>query len=142
MIDEQEDQPAEKRTIINEEVDPFEAGWETLLAFRSKYRYRVFFENDIGFKNGVQLDLLRCWLEDNCGIEGEDWELRQSDFPMEELWNRSQDCDERRLYGNNVYLTDISWLVSERLLSDPMDMTRIDEQKYTAGKITVIQTRK
>jgi hypothetical protein len=101
----------------------------------------VFFENDIGFKNGFQLDILRGWLEDKCGVEGVDWVLQPSEFDMEQLWNRSQDDDDRRLYGNSVYLTDVSWLVSEKLIQDPNSSTVAVDTKHTSGRITVVQTR-
>lgn len=143
MFDDDQEEQKEPRPIRYEDVDPFEAGWETRIAFGGRFKYRVFFENDIGLKNGFQLDLLRCWLEDNnCGIEGEDWVLEQSDFPMENLWNRSQDDEERKLYGNCIYINDLSFLIAGKLMEDPNDQSNKADTKHTAGRITVIQTRK
>lgn len=142
MYDEDQEKP-EPRQVRYEDVDPFEAGWETRIAFNNRFKYRVFFENDIGFKNGFQLDLLRQFLEDNdCGVEGQDWVLEESDFPMEQLWNRSQDDAERRLYGNSLYINELTWLVTQKLLEDPNDPDKGQENKHTTGRITVVQTRK
>lgn len=144
MFDQDQEETKEVRPIQYQDVDPFEAGWDTLIAFRSKYRYRVFFENDIGLKNGLQLGILREWLEEKCGLEGEDWEVRMSDQPMEEIWNRiGADDSEAILYGNHVYLTDMSWLVTAKLIQDPNDPNAsAEDTKYTSSRITVVQTRK
>ena len=135
MSDDVENQE-EKRTIVYKDVDANDpdSGWDPSLFFKSQFKYRVYFENDIGLKNGLHLTILRDWLEEK-GEEGKDWILVMSDFPMENLWNRSQDDEERRMRGNHVYLTSMDWLVMDKLLDNDTDI------KLTTQRITLIETR-
>lgn len=134
VMDQNEDQ--EKPAIINETVDPKEAGWATRMLYKTHFKYRVFFRNGTDLANSLRLMAVKELFEEmpeQVGYENTDWVLEDAVEPVGAGGSKVVQ-EEDKLWGPCVYLTDMSWLVTLKLTENGTEKSILDV-------VTVIQTR-